>query len=497
MQDHADRVKTIAIQVRSFYERGERYRIYHGTTSTTRKTKLSRSTIVDTSGMTHVLNVDTKNHVALVEPNVSMEALVDATLPHGMVPPVVMEFPAITVGGGFAGTAGESSSFRHGLFDKTINSIEIVLATGEIVQASKHERADLLNAAAGSFGTIGVITLLEIQLVKARTYVELTYSLVGGMDQAVQAIEDLTAVPETEYLEGIMFGLDHGLVISGRLTDELNPKLSLSHYSRSRDPWFYLRAEEVLNNEMDDFQELVPIKDYLFRYDRGTFWAGMYAFQYFITPFNSFTRWAFDSLMRNKVMYHALHKSHIADQYIVQDIGFPYATVGDFVEYLHRTLGFYPLWLCPLKMSKDMSLRLRNMAAFSPGARSPGMMINVGLWGPGPKQYDRFIDANREIERKTAELRGMKCFYAQAFYTEDDFWSLYDKQWYDGLRAKYQASSLLSVYEKVNVDLTYRKHTSRQTWQEWMYEKFKEQWPVRGAYGVLQLLVSREYLLAK
>jgi FAD/FMN-containing dehydrogenase len=497
MEEHSERVKNIAVRVRSFHERGEQFRIYHGSTNTTRKVKLSRSGVVDTSGMNRVLSVDGDKGVALVEPNVSMEQLVDATLACGFIPPVVMEFPNITVGGGFAGTAGESSSFRYGLFDRTIERIEIVLANGDIVEASKDERADLLDAAAGSFGTFGVITLLEIGLITAKPYVKLNFTHVGDMDDAVHVIENLTAEPETDYLEGIMFGLHSGLVISGKLTDDPDAKLPIERYTRAQDPWFYLRAQEIHDKELDDFQELVPIKDYLFRYDRGTFWAGMYAFKYFMTPFNSFTRWALDNMMRTKVVYHAVHKSRMADEYIVQDIGFPYATVGQFVEYVHRKFGFYPLWLCPLKMQKDMSLRPRRMAAFDASARSPGMMLNIGLWGPAPKPYDEWIKANREIEHKTTELGGLKCFYAQAFYTPDEFWSLYDKTWYDGMRAKYQATELTPVNEKINVDFSKRTPAHLQPWGEWIYEKFKEQWPIRGVYGVLHVLTNREYLLAK
>lgn len=497
MESHQARVRTIARQVKAFHDRGERYRIYHGTTSTTRKTKLDRNAIVDTSGMDHVLRVDEQSFTALVEPNVSMEQLIDATLAHGLIPQVVMEFPAITVGGGFAGTAGESSSFRYGLFDRSINRIEIVLATGEIMQASKTERKDLYDAAAGSFGTFGVITSLEVQLLPAKPYVELTYSHVASMDEAIRKIEECTSDADVDYLEGIMYDLNKGLIIHGKLVDKPDPALRQTNYLQARDPWFYLRAKEILEYELDDCHEIVPIKDYFFRYDRGTFWAGYYAFKYFITPFNALTRWALDSLLRTKVAYHALHKSSMADQYIVQDIGFPYATVGKFIEYVHDKCGFYPLWLCPLKMDKEMSLRPKNMAAFDPDARSPGMMLNIGLWGPGPKQYDSFIAANRDIERKTTDLGGLKCFYAQAFYTPDEFWSLYDKKWYNELREKYQATGLPSVYDKVNVDVTKRKHKSEQSWSEWMYEKFKEQWPVRGVYGVLQVFISREYLLAK
>ena len=78
MEEHQDRIRTIAQQVKAFHDRGERYRIYHGTTSTTRKTKLDRNAIVDTSRMDHVLHIDEQDLTALVEPNVSMEGLARA-----------------------------------------------------------------------------------------------------------------------------------------------------------------------------------------------------------------------------------------------------------------------------------------------------------------------------------------------------------------------------------------------------------------------------------
>lgn len=227
----------------------------------------------------------------------------------------------------------------------------------------------------------------------------------------------------------------------------------------------------------------------------GIFWGGKYSFEYFLTPCWWVTRWALDSFVRSKVAYHALHKSHLADQYIIQDIGFPYATVTAFVEYIDQAYGFYPLWLCPLKMERDAPLRPRVLTAFADDARSPGRMINIGLWGPGPVRYDSFVRANREIEHKTAELGGMKCFYAQAFYTEEEFWSLYDKRWYDDVRVKYKASGMLSISEKVNVDLRSWTAASDMTYRQWLYQTFKEQWPVKGIYGVLQVFLDREYLL--
>lgn len=99
MEEHKTNVDQIARRVRFFFERKETFRIYHGTTSTTRRTKLSRDNVINTSGLDHVLEINKERHVAVVEPNVSMAKLVEATLSSGMLPPVVMEFPAITVGG--------------------------------------------------------------------------------------------------------------------------------------------------------------------------------------------------------------------------------------------------------------------------------------------------------------------------------------------------------------------------------------------------------------
>jgi Delta24-sterol reductase len=163
MESHNKAVSSIASQVSSFYARKEPFRIYHGATNSTRKSQHQINQMIDTSHLTNILSVNTATKTALVEPNVPMDALVEETLKYGLLPPVVMEFPGITVGGGFAGTAGESSSFKYGFFDRIVNWIEMVTADGRVVKASAGENDDLFFGAASSFGTLGVTTLLEIQ----------------------------------------------------------------------------------------------------------------------------------------------------------------------------------------------------------------------------------------------------------------------------------------------------------------------------------------------
>ncbi|GAB7351214.1 hypothetical protein MBLNU459_g1651t1 [Dothideomycetes sp. NU459] len=404
-----------------------------------------------------------------------MEQLVEATLPLGLVPLVVMEFPSITVGGGFSGTSGESSSFREGVFDNTVNRVEIILGNGDIVYASPSENPDLYHGSAGSFGTLGVVTLLEVRLVDAKPFVELEYAHVSDISGAIRMIESYTADAVTQYLDGIMFSKDSGVIIAGRMVNstENNSGLRLQRYSRSWDTWFYIRAEEIEAECRDaPYRELVPLRDYLFRFDRAAFWGGKFCFDYFMMPFNRFTRWALDSLLHTKTMYAALHRSGLANEYIVQDIGFPYESVPDFIDYLDCDFGLYPLWLCPLRMREPLSLSPR-LPPYKKMSSQGGRLLNIGIWGPGPRDRASFISANRRIEAKTRDLGGLKCLYAHSYYTEDEFWAIYDKGMYDNLRHKYHATLIPSIFEKATTNDKTIEVAS-------MFEYVKTIWPSLG-----------------
>lgn len=175
----------------------------------------------------------------------------------------------ITAGGGFAGTAGESSSFRYGFFDRTINCIEMVLGNGDVVKASATENTDLFYGAASSFGTLGVTTLLEIQLIEAKTYVALTYKPVSSILQAQIEIQKATEDGTVNYLDGIMYSAEYGLICVGRLTNSL-PRAStrVQRFTRPTDPWFYIHVQRLPHKISEPITEAVPLVDYLFRYDR-------------------------------------------------------------------------------------------------------------------------------------------------------------------------------------------------------------------------------------
>ncbi|KAI2622007.1 FAD-binding domain-containing protein [Hypomontagnella submonticulosa] len=521
MERHRQAVRLVSASVRTLFERAEPYRIWHGSTNSTRPPhQKSGARLVDISSLKNVLSVDTTQRIALVEPNVPMDRLVKATLPHGLVPPIVMEFPGITAGGGFAGTAGESSSFKHGYFDEAVAGVEMVLPDGEVVFArpeSDDKYADLFHGAAGALGTLGVATLLELKLVEAKKFVRATYRRTSSVAEAVRVVKE-ECKPEkgNDYVDGILFSKDHGVIISGKMTNESPAQGErVQTFSHAWDPWFYMHVRERTKalpsstspssapSSEDSVTEYIPLAEYLFRYDRGGFWVGQAAFDYFRpVPFTRFFRWFLDDFLHTRMLYRALHGSGESGRFVVQDIGLPYESAEPFVDYVSEKLNIWPLWLCPLKTpagptfhphlrraspsSQDSSNKVEGEVE---GKGVAGEMLNIGVWGWGPKDRNAFVRVNRDLERRVDELGGTKWLYAHTYYTEPEFWQAYGnhKSWYEGLRQKYRATALPSVYDKVRV----KTDEAPGGWRPWL----KALWPVGGLYGIWKGIQSQDYML--
>ncbi|KAG7286112.1 hypothetical protein NEMBOFW57_008415 [Staphylotrichum longicolle] len=492
MERHKATVSALAASVRALFATRTPYRIFHGSTNSTRPRPSASHKTLDISALRHVLAVDPARRVALVEPNVPMDRLVEATLPHGLVPPVVMEFPGITAGGGYAGTAGESSSFRHGFFDETVNRVEMVLADGEVVEVTPDgERADLFRGAAGAVGTLGLTTMLEVRLMEARKFVKTRYRRTRSVAEAVEMVREEVR-KGNDYVDGILFSKDHGVVVTGELTDELPAQGGVVQtFSGPWDPWFYLHAQDktaqVKGEEVP--VEYIPLAEYLFRYDRGGFWVGKAAFDYFkFVPFSKFFRWFLDDFLHTRMMYRALHGSGESARFIVQDIAMPFETTEKFVDYTSSELGIWPLWLCPLKRRGPPTFHPFTTLPEGVEKKEDDMMLNVGVWGWGPSKPAEFVKKNRELENKVRELGGMKWLYAHTYYPQDEFWPMYGgRGWYDQLREKYNAGTLPSVWDKVHVDPKAAGAKKR----HWL----KRQWPLGGFYGIYKSIQSKDYML--
>ncbi|CBX94640.1 similar to FAD binding domain containing protein [Plenodomus lingam JN3] len=499
MEDHSQAVERVRARMQHFYANKKPFRVYHGSTNSTRHAEFDRDAIVDVSSLNKILCINHARKTALVEPNVPMDALVRESRKHGLLPPVVMEFPGITVGGGFVGTAGESSSFKYGFFDRTVLSAQVVLADGTLVTTSQDENQELFDGLRGSFGTLGVLTMVEMQLIPLKHLVELTYHPTFSFENAMGKLRYQMGEESNDYLDGVLFSKGFGVVVTGRLVDpnEASQNLPLRRFSRPWDEWFWIHAKKLASKGIMS-KEMVPVEDYLFRYDRGAFWMGMYAYQHFKVPFTWLTRLLLDYLMHTRIMYHALHASGYTDRYIIHDIAFPAANAASFAEYLDSKFEMYPLWLCPLRADGRSSMghaRAFKGRVDGSAAKGPyeGAYINIGVWGPYPSNETEFVGANREIEAKMHELGGLKWLYSRVFYTEEEWWRVYDKPRYDGLREKFNATSLPSIWDKVKD--RGRKEDSGKGLKAMLKKIVRGNLFLSGLYGVYKAVRGGDYML--
>jgi len=448
IEEHKNAVKIIQTQVRDYYSRKVPFRVYHGSTNATRVMSFKRSEMVDVSNLDKVLHVDTKRQVALVEPNVPMDMLLDTTLKYGLMPPVVTEFPGITVGGAIQGGAIEAGSFKWGVFSNTINEVEMILGDGSIIKASPTSNQDLFFGAAGSYGSLGLITSAEVRLIPAKKYVTITHlpvaSFQDGLDKTLKYTKS-----SCDFIECGMFSKDRGTVVIGNLSDTVEGKLM--RFSRARDPWYYLYVENNARLKKT-VTDTVPLRDYIFRFDRGAFWAAQLAFTQSGLPFNWLTRFILDRFLRTRKLYQAVQESAAAQRYICQDIVLPTRTLVPFLDFIDKEFNMYPTGFCAVKADTKSPLLFN-------GIEDTDYVFNVGVYGLRIEPYEKFVAANRQIEAETTKLGGRKWFYAHSYYTEKEFWNIYNKHWYGKLRNKYHATTLPDIYSRTRVNDKYRVHT--------------------------------------
>ncbi|MFB6265009.1 MAG: FAD-binding protein [Bradymonadaceae bacterium] len=441
-QRHDQIVERIRSRVELAREAGEKPRITHG--GSTRSTRMEEfEHTIDVGDLDSVLSIDTGAKTVTVEPNVSMRELVDATLEEGLVPPVVPEFPEITVGGAIQGAGGESGSFQYGGFHTLATSAEYVLGDATVVEASAEENEDIFYGAPCSCGSLGIITRATLELVEAEPYVKVEYRDVHSTDEMVSGIEEAVEEESADFVDGIMFEPSYGAVLVGELSPD-DPSLPKRTIANATDDWFYKQAERRAVH-VGTPADLIPIRDDLFRYDRGAFWTGKYVFHRVGVPYTRVSRTLMDPFFHTAPMYHALHATDMSFDFVIQDICMPVETVREFVDWIDENLGVYPLWYCPVKKEDE------EKAFLSPAAIDTEIAVNVGVWGPVP-EGEEFYEVNRELERVATDLGGRKILYSQQFYPEGEFWEKFDADRYQRLRERCDAEDVFDdMWQKTHV----------------------------------------------
>lgn len=125
--------------------------------------------LVSFERMNEILEIDTVNHVAVVQPGVTLTELEAATAEVGMVYPVYPGELSASLGGNVNTNAGGMRAVKYGVTRHHVLGLQAVLPTGEIIRTGgKYVKAstgyDLTQLIVGSEGTLALVTEATLKL---------------------------------------------------------------------------------------------------------------------------------------------------------------------------------------------------------------------------------------------------------------------------------------------------------------------------------------------
>ncbi|PVG83543.1 FAD-linked oxidase [Nocardioides gansuensis] len=436
--------------------RDQPVRLAKRTSNLFRPRSASRAPGLDVTGLTGVLHVDPVKRIAEVQGMCTYEHLVDATLPHGLMPLVVPQLRTITLGGAVSGLGIESTSFRHGLPHESVLEMDVFTGAGDVL--TTYPGDDLFDAFPNSYGCLGYATRLLIALEEVQPYVALRHVAFADHAALESAVREVVATrawagERVDAMDGVVFAPGDIRLTFARWTDgglDTPPRSPAA--TRPAAPTSDYTGQQVYYRSVHDRDtDLLTVHDYLWRWDTDWFWcSAAFGAQHPVVRRLWPRRW------RRSDVYHRLlgldHRLHIADRLdrragrpqrerVVQDVEVPVERLGEFLDWFDREVGMRPVWLCPVVATRPWPTY-----PLEPGR----VYVNVGFWGTvhvGPEAADS--PRNRAIEQRVLELGGHKSLYSEAFYDPETFERLYGGDHLAKVKAQHDPDGRLpTLYEK-------------------------------------------------
>ena len=439
MSTHHERVRAIADQVKSRPE-GKRLTIRKAHPGHTPHDLGYKSGChpVAVGELTGILTIDPQARTATVEGQVTLGRLCKETLAVGVMPKVVPEFETFTMAGLVNGLGIETSSHRHGVFPASVTELEVVLGNGEVVEASARECADLLACLPGSYGTLGIVTRLTLQLRDAKPFIRSRYRHFVKLAEYGAAFRE--ALAGHEFVEGFVFARNSYVLVVGDYSDPVDD-LSVFEAMKHGNPWYYQHAEALARAGGED---LVPAYQYMFRHQRSLLWlAGIIAGPSFFSN-TRFGRAYLDKEVEKKVAKDGFQHNmpvEVAERCLVnQDMGVRLSRLEEGIEYVQENLDVHPLWNCPAAAGTTaLSFAMpRALAA------DPEMVVDIGVYGEPKVKHYRAYDQMRALQK----FVDVPSLWGVCYLSSEEIRAIYDFDTYESVQRKYHAAGAFVPLEQ-------------------------------------------------
>ncbi len=144
--------------------------------------------VMDTSLLDHVA---IEGRVAVVGAGARWRDVLRASLPHGLIPPVLTDYAGLTVGGTLSVGGVGATSFRAGLQTDHVLGACVVTGDGELRDCSPQEDRELFEAVLGGLGQVGIIVRASLRLVAAPERIRHHRLVYTSLDRMLTELQSL------------------------------------------------------------------------------------------------------------------------------------------------------------------------------------------------------------------------------------------------------------------------------------------------------------------
>jgi hypothetical protein len=367
---------------------------------------------LDVSELDSILEIDPDARTCTAEPGVTFVDLVTATLKHGLVPLVVPELATITIGGAVSGCSIESMSFRHGGFHDSCLEYEVITTTGDVLRCRPdNEHALVFHMMHGSFGTLGVLSKLVFRLTPAKQLVHVRHQRYSTISEYLDAIERHSERADVDFIDGFIHTPKHHVLSIGRFVDT-------APYTHRYDWW-----RVYYKSTRDRIEDYLTTPQYFFRYDHGVT---------NVHPKSLVGRLLFGKLMtsaRTLAVANKLPWLFSKERPTVTvDVFVPLSRVPRFLDWYEDTFHYYPLWIVPYRRVHDYEWLA---PSFYEGVRDQ-MFLDLAVYGMEQRGDVNYYVA---MEQELMAIGGVKTLISHNYYSEADFWSIWNKPNYDAVKS--------------------------------------------------------------
>ncbi|MCS6980522.1 MAG: FAD-binding protein [Flavobacteriales bacterium] len=402
--------------------------------------------------MRDILHLDTQRNTVTVEPYVNMGQISRYLIPRGYTLPVLPELDELTVGGLINGFGVESSSHRFGLFQYTVESLDIITADGTLHHCSALENPDLFYSIPWSHGTLGFLVAAELKVIPCQPYVRLEYWPIRGLMEIVQEFEKASRSEDFQFVEMLMYGPEEAVLMTGRMAGQPSEDGRVNAIGRFWKPWFYKHAKSYLDSNAAGV-EYIPLRHYYHRHTRSLFWEMEEIIPFGNHPvFRALLGWAVPPPISLLKYFETDTTKRLREQHhVVQDMLMPVFHLEKSLRYFEENYQLYPLWVCPMSVYSYPDGRGFLRPFRRPDGTEDPLYVDIGAYGTPRKPGFHAMEALRALEQFVLAHKGYQAMYARTLLSRDDFRTMFHHSHYDRLRQElpYTRQAFDEVYDKL------------------------------------------------